>query len=58
MKLDGKKKGTMEDGVTLWLAEVNKMANKVLSSNDETETLASHHRRILKFVRKEITSKR
>jgi hypothetical protein len=34
------------------------MANKVLAASEETETLATHHRRIMKFVRKEITEKR
>ena len=53
----GGKKGCLADG-SLWLAKVNLMANEVLKSNDETESLATHHRRILKYVRKEVTSKR
>lgn len=34
------------------------MVNSTLKQSEETELIASHHKRILKFVRNEVTAKR
>lgn len=46
------------DGETLWLYEVNKRANDLLSGIETVGDMVHHHKRILKFVKKEITPKR
>jgi len=46
------------DGETLWLYEVNKKANSFLSKVESAGDVSHHHKRILKFISKQVTSKR
>ena len=50
----GSKKGFTEDG-QLWLGEINQMVYKVLKQSDATKSLAKHLKRILKYVKKEVS---
>lgn len=47
----------MIDG-TLWLRKVNSMVNSVLKKSDETAQIASNHKRIMKYIKNEVTKKR
>lgn len=50
----GSKKGFSDDG-QLWLGEINQMVYKVLKQSDATKSLAKHLKRILKYVKKEVS---
>jgi hypothetical protein len=57
LKIGDMKKGFSAEG-TLWLQDVNVQVYKVLKALDETSDLAKHHRRILKYVKKDVSSLR
>jgi len=57
LKLGDQKKGFSSEG-QLWLQDVNVQVYKVLKTLDETSDLAKHHKRILKYVKKDVSSLR
>ena len=50
----GSKKGFSDEN-QLWLGEVNHMIYKVLKQSEDTKSLAKHLKRILKYVKKEVS---
>jgi len=52
------KKGFIADGDRLWLQEINLKVLKILKSDETTKSVAKQHKKILKFVKKSVTSLR
>lgn len=62
MKLQSdSKKGFIGNGDAqdrLWLLEINLKVHRLVKNDESTKTIALHHRKVLKFVKKEVTAKR
>lgn len=59
LKLGGaEKKGFMKDSEHVWLQYVNNKVNGVIKENEDMATLASKQKRVLKFVKKNVTPTR
>ena len=59
LKIEGCRKGFInKDEDRLWLLEVNLKVHKLVKADDSTSQIAAHHRKVLKFVKKEVTAKR